>query len=502
MKKEPYKKENAQKREEVLNDQKNIILFSCVGKTDPISKDHYDGSLLHIARKYIPGNIYLYLSSEMQENEEKDQRYSKTLKSIPKTPVYATEDIHFVYSNLDTPHVFDEFYEEFTAVIEKIREKHTLTYPYQEWDGSIVEKEISPKILLNISSGTPAMKSALEILATLGDSSLIRVQVSNPNSGNYPEPAYDVEVAIAQNKDKDLTFTKRSLEPGGTGVGERISIIATKNLLAITHGKSLKAMVQERDYSGALKFANSVKKEAGFSADLLFYLQFANFRNTLNMGKLLDLYQNNQNDCSFLPFLENFDSWEKIPPHLVDTGFYMTEYILTLDNMMKRQEYTNYIRATTPVIDKLFKRYLKSVHKVDMDIYCNGDKIWEQKFLLSDRGQGHLESIKKSLNVTNTLQNVYCTSVHMLPIILQEENGSEFGEELKKLGIAHKEVRNVAAHNLESIHEEIFLRVVGMKPTDYQETVKKLASRSNPKILEEYWDSYETMNQKIFSYLP
>ena len=42
----------------------NRILFSPLGKTDPISNMR-DGSMLHICRIYKPNIVYLYMSSEI-----------------------------------------------------------------------------------------------------------------------------------------------------------------------------------------------------------------------------------------------------------------------------------------------------------------------------------------------------------------------------------------------------------------------------------------------------
>ena len=49
------------------------ILFSPIGGTDPIS-NFRDGAMLHICRIYKPDIVYLYLSKEMCEFQEKDDR--------------------------------------------------------------------------------------------------------------------------------------------------------------------------------------------------------------------------------------------------------------------------------------------------------------------------------------------------------------------------------------------------------------------------------------------
>ena len=53
-----------------------VILFSPVGGTDPISLSNcHDGSLLHICRNYRPDKVILYMSKEMLDYQEADDRY-------------------------------------------------------------------------------------------------------------------------------------------------------------------------------------------------------------------------------------------------------------------------------------------------------------------------------------------------------------------------------------------------------------------------------------------
>lgn len=60
------------------------ILFSPIGGTDPIS-NFRDGAMLHICRIYKPDIVYLYLSKEMCEFQEKDDRYRYCLEQLGKS---------------------------------------------------------------------------------------------------------------------------------------------------------------------------------------------------------------------------------------------------------------------------------------------------------------------------------------------------------------------------------------------------------------------------------
>ena len=62
---------------------KKKILFSPVGGTDPIATSNFrDGSMLHICRCYKPDKVYLYMSKEILEFQNKDQRYTYCLEKL------------------------------------------------------------------------------------------------------------------------------------------------------------------------------------------------------------------------------------------------------------------------------------------------------------------------------------------------------------------------------------------------------------------------------------
>ena len=137
-------------------------LFSPIGNTDPI-KYLYDGSMLHICRYYEPDVVYLYLSKEMAENHKKDNRYVETLNLLGDFLNHKFE-VHII-ENPDMVEVqqYDVFYDEFRKIISEIEE----------------QKEKEDQLLVNMASGTPGMKSALLIMATLAENRCQEVKCLN-----------------------------------------------------------------------------------------------------------------------------------------------------------------------------------------------------------------------------------------------------------------------------------------------------------------------------------
>ena len=141
------------------------ILFSPVGKTDPITNYH-DGSLIHICRKYKPEKVYLYLSQEMLNFHRLDDRYCRCLEWLQKKEKFHAEIILLERPDLVDVQVFDYFYDEFEQEVQKIQQENP-----------------EATILFNVSSGTPAMKSALQFLAASSENMYVPVQVSTPQNG-------------------------------------------------------------------------------------------------------------------------------------------------------------------------------------------------------------------------------------------------------------------------------------------------------------------------------
>ena len=164
------------------------ILFSPVGGTNPISLSNcQDGSMLHIARYYYPDEAILYMSKEIVRNEEKDGRYTKSLKRLSKDWDRDIEIKMIKRSDLVNVHEFDFFYKEFRKILLEIR--------------SNLDEE--DELIVNISSGTPAMKSGLLVLVTLGEIDCKVVQVFTPIKGmnEHEHKGFDLDVLWDLNED-------------------------------------------------------------------------------------------------------------------------------------------------------------------------------------------------------------------------------------------------------------------------------------------------------------
>ena len=122
------------------------VLFSPIGMTDPIAEYH-DGSMLHIARKFKPERVYMYLSKETSKLDEDDDRYARALKLLGGTIKRDIDVVKFRRSDLIDVHLFDEFYDEFEKLIKQIKENISTkkqAFPYQFFNYISIFAECKP----------------------------------------------------------------------------------------------------------------------------------------------------------------------------------------------------------------------------------------------------------------------------------------------------------------------------------------------------------------------
>ncbi|MFZ2929423.1 MAG: type III-A CRISPR-associated CARF protein Csm6 [Lactococcus raffinolactis] len=204
------------------------ILISAVGDTDPIRNFH-DGPLLHIVRVYRPEKIVLVHS---ERSLTKHDKLVKALKSIKD---YSPEIIQDGGVLPDAKvAIFDEMYDTVS---------------------SIVKKYISDdEIILNISSATPQIISAMFAVNRISDFNVTAVQVLTPqrksNEGLRHDNQEDIDTLIETNLDNQSDYENRTLED----TGMKFSLDLTK--------RNLKALIDNYDYQGALEL---LEKQKSFS---------------------------------------------------------------------------------------------------------------------------------------------------------------------------------------------------------------------------------------------
>ncbi|WP_343246737.1 type III-A CRISPR-associated CARF protein Csm6 [Diplocloster hominis] len=442
---------------------KKYILFSAVSGTDPIARNS-DGPLLHICRKYKPAVIYLYLSKEMLELHRRDDRYCRSLNRLGETLGYTFKIEIIERPDLDNPHVFDIFYHEFRSILSEISDK----YKGEDFE-----------LLLNVSSGTPAMDAALQTLAAFSDSKYRPIQVPSPANGGNFNKEFDFEERWVTNKDNQENFNDRCV------VSEHLNLAEE-----IRYG-IIRGHLEVYDYTAA----NNVAKNCNHLSKIsLAMLEASEKRFRLELDEVWALQK--QYEFNFMPRL--------------DTVYQMNiEYLLTLDIKRKRKEYVDFIRGVTPIIIDVLESYLSNILDIRIKDYCEKSKsgkvyITRKKLGQTKKGRDILEKLENGFSIGSGKgynENLPYSSVHLKILIESYGSDKNVFSMVKELRRVEQNVRNFAAHVIICLTEDIITKECGKSPADIMETLWKLARKAGIYQNESIQSSYDNMNELIINQL-
>lgn len=437
------------------------VMFSPIGTTDPISNYH-DGAMLHIARVYKPEKIYLYLSSEMCELHEMDDRYRRAISLLAGRVGFSPDTLVYERHKLTQVHLFDCFYDEFGELI-----------------GDIAEQNPGCAILLNVSSGTPAMKGALQTLAAFsGGDCLVPIQVStpearaNPRKDDFRESALEVEWEYDEdNKD---------------GYTNRTQISTTLNLGVRLKKSAVAKHIEAYDYHAALVMAKEI--ESHIAPDAMKLLEAAGARILLDISGVTKALAGTQ--YKIIP-IENVTLRD------------MAEYLLWLELKERRAEYPDFIRGVTPLIADLLETYISRKLGINLWDYCSNDNRQNGRLKLDGY---RLEKDDNGRIILNALGQEYgngyrygidCSSEHMISII---GAFSSVPPSVEKLREVEKSCRNPAAHEIVSITPAWIKNKCKCSPEEIMALLFDLADTVGmPRT--KLKNSYDDMNVKILTAL-
>ena len=434
------------------------ILFSPVGGTDPISNSNcHDGSMLHICRCYKPDMVYLYMSGEILQFQKLDSRYTYCLDKLAEK-----QGRQISYEIIERPDMknvqeFDPFYSEFRKIIVDIRKT----------------MDDSDTLLLNISSGTPAMKSALLVLKTLGEFPCEAVQVSTPDAamnaheGHNAHAQHDAELLWELDEDNADDFINRC------------SVVKCPTLTQIQQESYIRKLLDDYDYAAAYEIAKLLP------ADIT-----ANYINLLLMASRRVLL-----DFSGVDKVLITDKRFSLP--VKNSGERkLFEYALTLNLKLLRHEYADFIRGVTPLLFDLYERILSRYAKINLSDYCrigNGKTLWSEEKL---QGTNVLAALELAFS---TFHYGDVNSAHLNELIQVSSAPPDVKILVQELRTVESSLRNMAAHRIISVTQDTIKKDTGFTGTQIMDRIRKAFSYAGFKIKDEHWNSYDDMNEIIIA---
>ena len=441
---------------------KDYILFSPVGTTDP-TRGLRDGAFIHICRIYRPKKVYLYLSAEMCKFDELDNRYELYLNKLCKKLDFECKVKKIKKQELVHADDFDYFYDDFTKYVQKI-----------------IDQNPDSQIILNLSSGTPQMKSALQVIGVLSNYKLIPVQVRSPegksNETRYAGKDFDLEIEWELNEDNVEDFVNRC------------RVVRSRNLNALIKKEIMVKHIANYDYRAALDIVETIPDFISKEAKTL--IAAGERRLALDVG-LAKMHA--QNIGYSLTTIKSKSAFK-------DDIIMAFEYILNLQVKAYRSELADFIRAISPILTSLFEIYLHEKCGINIDNYYKETGPKKHKTLKLCREllpRDLLDALDNAFD--QNYRNSEPSAAVLLPLIelKGEPQVIQLANELRDV---EKEARNPAAHEIVSISDKWFKNKTGYDSNEILKMLKKFLSYCTA-VPKNAWESYENLNQRIYDLL-
>lgn len=447
------------------------VLFSPLGRSDPI-RGFRDGPFLHICRTYKPERVYMYLSKEICQLDELDNRYERCLEQLSQAVGFSCQSFKIKRPELQDVHLFDRFYLEFSKLLEHISKEN----PHCQ-------------IILNLSSGTPQMQACLHTLGHLDKRPLLMVQVDTPVKLSNTEPIareeHDVETDWGCNEDNDpLLYT------------DRCRVVETPNFNSLLKREIIIKHVQSYDYQAALAVGETIPEFIPPSV-------FALIRSGMRRFSM---------DTSGARQEAKFAEFDFIAPRGCSDPRAIKriayEYILQLDIKVKRHEIADFLRALSPILTTLFQLYLEDKCAIDIKKYCEFGQI-KRDLLTKDLVLILEKRFKKFKDTQPSAAN--------LSLLVMDKGTPEATVLSCHLAMVEKKARHLAAHEIVKASDEWLRKQTRYEPGEMSyfrdilpkgyanigfytheiwDMLKKFYELLNPVTLNE-WRSYDLFNEEI-----
>lgn len=400
-----------------------MILLSPIGSTDPI-RGYYDGPMLHIVRHYRPHTVYLYLTSDMVAHDRDDDRYAACIKAV-----HPSCRIEKMVTGITDPHLFDRFIGLFGSILDHIAAAHP-----------------GETILINLSSGTAQMMTALGLEAITSRYPLKIIQVTTPVSKvNTSSPAgkkFDLAEEMLCNEDENPDSPNRCLEVS-------LAILRRNNAR-----QAILSLISRYEYAGALAQYEAQKSVLPPLVGAL--LAHASARSSLNLAVAKKLAE----VCP--PHLKLFPVQEASPQRL-------TEYFMVMTISQRCGQLPDFILKITPFLFSLSQYYLEMKLRFPLADYI--DRRYSGVFLNADKISAGPAGLKQAFQAEfkSTLRDSELSFTNLIPIIhyLAKENEQlkqpdttlpAVAKRLRQLREYEKAIRNEVAHTINAIDESTFER--------------------------------------------
>jgi len=448
-----------------MNEMKRI-LFSPIGTTDPVSSNNFhEGGCLHILRHYQPERVVLFFTKEMGEIERNEKRYTTAVR-------YVAPDC-IIDPPIFTDIVDASQYEEFSQILPQTVQDLLQKYPEHE-------------ILLNLSSGTPQIKTILAMLAADNERCIGIQTVTPERRANNPQKITPEELQsmLQMNEDNKPGAVRRCDEPP-------LKIFryhAEKNRII--------SLLRTYEYNAALTLART---SSLVPADAKQLLKHAAYRTMLLPDKARKIMSEYGGQKLFL-FKEDEER--------------IVEYFLVMQIDQENERLSNFMLRITPFLYEFLHDYVaKNVkggrkNAQHIDNLCikkyNTDGSILQRKKIEKNAPNFLDLLDQEFAGSNAHQYTntdlsflllihYCTYMQEAGLAKDPQLHSDMMVELAKLDAVRK-VRNSVAHVIVNVTRESFQKDTQMTPPALMDTFAKMLTLVYGTKVKEARTTYSRIN--------
>ena len=418
------------------------ILFSPIGTADPLTQLG-DGPMLHIVRCRRPSRVVLFLSPAMAGHQHEDGRYTEAIRLLADSEGFESPEVLLVESQFDEVYRFDHYIVEFEQILE----------------GLVAESGKEP-VLVNVTSGTPAMEQALVALGAFGRLNLKLLQVTTPKKG--VNARFDRE----DPNDYDLeTLWLCNEEIWAASPEERIVEVATPNFADRLLRENVAALVKCFEYEEASQLAGQMRSIDPNAREMI---RAAADRLNLNGSLPARVFGG-----TTLAFKAND---------------LLYEHLYVMEVRLRQGQWGEFLRMLTPALTEIMERMLGPVlpqaHYLVMEkgkptgqLDC--DKVY------ADSGLRHVLGSKCTPGKTS-----YITNAMLKDLIVAYCPDDEQRDSILALRRVEQDCRNTLAHELKPAKKESLERLSGMRLEDVMHSLFKLCGKMTPGL-------YDRINDEI-----
>lgn len=340
-------------------------------------------------------------------------------------------------------------------------------------------------ILVNSLGGSAELQAAILPLASDETVNLILTDGSAPAE----IPAEETAEPDAPVSDSAPEGSVESDETAAESEPEQPDPETIKKDAVTAFGKSLLSeLVDSYDYHGAYVLSQKLGSE--IPEIVPFLLQAADMRSD---GRFADANQMFRR-CGLEGIMTGQQS--------------IAEYYLLLDQYVKQERYTDFLRAMQPFLLEIMIAAIRKQFNMDITRYMiYGSRRWDENKLVLEQMTGKFnETFTYHTKPKPTKAGGYVTTAHLSNLMenlsVQRQHATMILDTLKLRLYAEERIRTLASYNLQGVTAQDIEKVCACRAEDIlQMLLNYVRNYTDITLTDEMVGSYQQMNEMIKSYL-